>query len=174
MIGLARGTVELCEYHAEWKHRYEDERARLEAIAGEHINSIEHVGSTAIEGMPAKPVIDMLATVDEPESADALRPLLEENGYEYRPTDDVAGRLFFAKGPQTNRTHYLSVTERESTVSEETLVFRDYMRTHPVAAAEYAALKRELAATYPADRESYTDAKSTFVAAVLECAMNGE
>ncbi len=173
MIGLARGTVELCEYHAEWKHRYEDERARLEQSLVS-ISTVSNTSQHRYRGMPAKPVIDMLATVDEPESADALRPLLEENGYEYRPTDDVAGRLFFAKGPQTNRTHYLSVTERESTVSEETLVFRDYMRTHPVAAAEYAALKRELAATYPADRESYTDAKSTFVAAVLECAMNGE
>ncbi|WP_232820527.1 GrpB family protein, partial [Halorussus litoreus] len=127
----------------------------------------EHVGSTAVDGLPAKPIVDMIAVVTELDDAVELVPVLEDHGYEYRPNDAVADRLFFAKGPRTNRTHYLSLCERDSDCYREQVAFRDYLRANPEVAAEYGQLKRELAETYPDDRASYTEAKGEFVERVL-------
>lgn len=97
-----------------------------------------------------------------------LVPVLEANGYEHRPDTDVGDRLFFAKGPRTNRTHYLSITERNSDCYVEKLAFRDYLRDHPEMAKRYASLKRRLAERYPDSRSRYTTEKGAFVRDVLE------
>jgi len=174
MIGLEQGTVELCDYRTEWRRLYELEVKRLRSITGVRFLDFEHIGSTAIEGMPAKPIIDLLAVVETMKAARDALPILEENGYEYRPNDDVQGCLFFAKGPRTDRTHYLSLTERDSDFYEEKTVFRDYLREHTDIADEYANLKQELADRYPDDRDRYTAEKSEFVEDVLERAMDDE
>lgn len=168
MIGLKRGTVELSSYQPEWKRLYEAEADRLQAIAGDQLLESEHIGSTAIEGMAAKPIIDLLAVVENVETARDLVPVLEKHGYEYRPNDDVRGRLFFAKGSRTNRTHYLSLTERDSDFFSEKTAFRDYLRTHPTVAAEYEQLKRELADEHPNNRAEYTEKKGAFIERILE------
>ncbi|WP_135830316.1 GrpB family protein [Halorussus halobius] len=176
MTGLERGTVELVAHRPEWKRQYEAEVARLASAVGDRLQSddFEHVGSTAVEGLPAKPVVDLLAVVDDADEARALVPVLDDLGYEYRPNDGVADRLFLARGPRTNRTHYLSLCERDSDCYREQVAFRDYLRANPEVAAEYEALKRELADAYPDDRPSYTEAKGEFVEAVLADAMDGE
>jgi len=174
MAGLERGKVELASYRPEWKHRYEAEVERLEAIAGDSLHEFEHIGSTAIEGMAAKPIIDLLAVADDVDETGELIDLLETNGYEYRPSGDVRDRRFLAKGPRTNRTHYLSLCERESTFYTEKLAFRDYLRTHPDTAAEYEALKRNLAEQYPDDRATYTERKDEFIEEVLKRALSTE
>jgi len=174
MLGVARGTVKLVEYREEWRCLADDERERLlETLDGE-VETIEHVGSTAIEGLPAKPVLDLLAVVDElaPPSAYAAR--LEPEGYELRENDAVPDRLFFAKGPVDERTHYLSITEHGSDCHREQIAFRDFLRANSDAAAEYAQRKRELASKYPDDRESYTDGKSAFVRRILDRAESEE
>lgn len=134
MIGLERGTVELHEYRPEWKRRYEEEIKRLQSIIGNRILEFEHIGSTAVEGLAAKPIIDLLAVVADEAQARDLIPILEEHGYEHRP-NDMHDRLFLAKGPHTNRTHYLSITEQGSEFHEEKLAFREYLRAHPNVAA---------------------------------------
>lgn len=171
MVGVPRGSVELEPFQAEWRRSYEREVERLEPIVGDRVLEFEHVGSTAVEGLAAKPIVDVLALVADREDAAALRPVLEDAGYEFRPTDDVPDRSFFAKGPRSERTHYLSVTERGSDCHLESVAFRDYLREHPAVAAEYEALKRDLADRYPENRAADTDAKSEFVAAVLERAL---
>jgi GrpB-like predicted nucleotidyltransferase (UPF0157 family) len=158
----------------EWNRLYELEVKRLQSITGVHFLDFEHIGSTAIEGMPAKPIIDLLVIVENVEAARDILPILEENGYEYRPNDDAQGRLFFAKGPRTNRTHYLSLTERDSDFYEEKIVFRDYLREYTDVADEYANLKRELANEYPDNRDRYTTEKGEFVENVLKRAMDDE
>ena len=168
MVGLERGIVELRPYQPEWKQHYEVEVERLQSIADDQLLDFEHIGSTAIEGMSAKPIIDLLAVVEDLEAAKDLIPLLEEHGYEYRPDGDVRGRLFFAKGPRTNRTHYLSLAERSSAFYEEKIAFRDYLQTHPDAAAEYDELKQELAREHPDDRPNYTEKKGEFIESILE------
>lgn len=169
-VGLARGTVELRPHRPEWKHRYEAEVDRLEAVAGDRLLGFEHVGSTAVEGLVAKPILDLLALVADLDEATDLVGVLEDHGYEYRPNDDVAGRLFFAKGPRSNRTHYLSLCERDSDCYREQVAFRDYLRANPDVATEYGRLKRELADAHPDDRASYTARKGEFVERVLAAA----
>lgn len=168
MVGVERGTVRLEPHQPAWKWAYREEVERLQAIVGDRIEAFEHVGSTAVEGVVAKPIVDMLAVVDNLDEAEKLRPVLESAGYEYRPNDDVPDRLFFAKGPRTNRTHYLSLTERDSNCYRASVAFRDYLRENPDTATRYAELKRKLAAAHADDRAAYTEAKSSFVRAVLE------
>ncbi|WP_420181901.1 GrpB family protein [Haloarcula sp. KBTZ06] len=172
MIGLERGTVELVPYQEGWKTSYEEEVERLKTIAGERLLDFEHIGSTAIEGLPAKPIIDILAVVESLEEARDLVPVLEQNGYEHRPDEDVYGRLFFAKGPRTNRTNYLSLVECDSDFYHEKIAFREHLREHPEVAEQYASLKRALAEKYPKRRERYTAEKGDFIRDVLGSAMN--
>lgn len=172
MVGLERGRVELREWDPAWREAYEAEVDRLESIAGDRFLDFEHVGSTAVEGLVAKPVIDLVALVSDLDSARDLIPVLEDHGYEHRP-GEVRGRLFLAKGPRSNRTHYLSIAEEGGEFHRETVAFRDYLRDHPDAAEEYARLKRELAAEYPEDRDAYTERKGEFVERVLDRAMDG-
>ncbi|PSQ15323.1 hypothetical protein BRD00_14440 [Halobacteriales archaeon QS_8_69_26] len=173
MVGLERGTVALVPHDPAWREAYEAEVERLESIAGDRFLGYEHVGSTAIEGIPAKPVIDLLALVEDLTTARDLVPELTDHGYEHRPDGDVAGRIFLARGPRSNRTHYLSITERGSEVHRESVAFRDHLRENPSVAEEYAALKRNLAAEYPDDRDAYTAAKGEFVERVLDRALHG-
>lgn len=173
-VGLERGTVELRPHRPEWERRYEAEVERLRAVAGDRLLDFEHVGSTAVEGLAAKPIIDLLAVVADLDAAADLAPVLEAHGYEYRPNDGVGGRLFFAKGPRTDRTHYLSLCERDGECYRETVAFRDYLRENPEVAAEYESLKRELAADHPDDRDAYTAKKGEFVERVLAEALGRE
>ncbi|MFC6825006.1 GrpB family protein [Halopelagius fulvigenes] len=171
MVGLERGTVELEPYDEGWARLYEEERERLKHVAGDRFLDFEHIGSTAIKGMPAKPIIDILAVVEDLDESRYLTPVLEECGFEYRP-EEVEGRLFFAKGPRTNRTYYLSVTERGSDFYEEKIAFRDYLSQHPKAAERYASLKTRLAEKYPENRGQYTRKKGQFVQDVLDLAID--
>lgn len=171
MVGLERGTVSLEPYSDTWRERYAEKASRLEAIADDRIDEMAHIGSTAIEGMPAKPIIDMLAVVDEFAVAEELVSILESNGYEFRP-DPVDDRLFLVKGSPSNRTHYLSLTEAGSSFHRKTITFRDHLRTHPRDADRYAELKRRLANAYPENRDRYTAEKDAFIQGILDCALS--
>ncbi|AGB15112.1 hypothetical protein Halru_0477 [Halovivax ruber XH-70] len=174
MVGLERGTVELVTHRECWRGTFEAEANRLQDIAGDRLREIEHVGSTAVEGLPAKPIIDLLGLVDSLETARELVSVLEDHGYEHRPNDDVEDRVFLAKGPETERTHYLSLTTPGSATHREQVAFRDYLRATPSVASRYAELKRELAARYPDDRASYTRGKSDFVESIVDRALDEE
>lgn len=145
MVGLARGTVELEPHRPEWRRQYEREVERLRACLGDDAPEFEHARHAA-----------------------RLVPILEAHGYEHRPNDGVPDRVFLAKGPRTNRTHYLSLTEAGSDCYRESVRFRDYLRTHSAVAAEYDRLKRELADEHEDDRPTYTKMKDPFVRRVLD------
>lgn len=172
MVGLERGTVELEPYNDEWQRAFETEAERVRSALGDRIVALEHVGSTAIEGLAAKPIIDMLLVVESLTHEKRWIDQFENLNYAFRPDDSVSDRLFFAKGPERERTHYLSVTERGSNTHVEQLLFRDYLRRNPTRADEYERLKRDLANRYPDDRSAYTDRKSQFVRRVLREARN--
>lgn len=171
MVGLERGIVKLEPSKKEWTELYKEEVQRLKDIANNWFRDFEHIGSTAIGGIPAKPILDILAVIEDLGEAKNLIPILEEHGYEYRP-GDVEGRLFFAKGPRTNRTIYLSITERGSDFYEEKIAFRDYLRKHPEAAEQYTSLKKRLAEEHPKNREKYTALKEDFIQNILDRAMD--
>jgi GrpB-like predicted nucleotidyltransferase (UPF0157 family) len=169
-LGLARGSVRLHAPSLEWPLAFAREIERLRAAVGEHVSMIEHVGSTSIPGMPAKPIVDMMAAVATLNSARALIPRLEVLDYEFRPDAPPPDRVFFAKGPRHRRTHHLSLAEPTSDYWARTLLFRDYLRTHPEAAQQYRSLKEDLARAHAEDRGSYTAGKAAFVESVLALA----
>lgn len=170
MVGLDRERVSLEPHRPAWREVYAAEASRLAGVLGDDLRRIEHVGSTAIPDVPAKPVVDVLALVEDPDRS-AVTESIEESGYELRSDD--GDRLFFARGPEDDRTHYLHVTAPGTEYAEEMVAFRDHLRRHPDVAAEYADLKRSLAERFPEDRDAYTEGKAAFVEGVLEEVLEG-
>ena len=159
--------VIIAPYDPSWPAAFLEERARLAQVLREWLaGPIEHVGSTAIAGLVAKPVIDIMAAVA---SLDASRPAiralaaLDYKYFPYRP--DI--EHWFCKPSLQFRTHHLHLIPFGSRSWIDTLAFRDYLRDHPEVAAEYGSLKRALAKAHQFDREAYTEAKAPFIARIL-------
>jgi GrpB-like predicted nucleotidyltransferase (UPF0157 family) len=166
-IGLEQGAVELRPYNPAWQRLYAEEECRLREAIGQFVADIQHVGSTAIPGIEAKPIIDMLVALKSLGDFDEALEPLEQLGYELKEESGQPGRFFFAKGEPARRTHYLYLVEWNNFECRKLLGFRDYLRGHPDIAKEYAGLKRELARLYPDDRDSYTFGKNGFIRSVL-------
>jgi GrpB-like predicted nucleotidyltransferase (UPF0157 family) len=137
---------------------------------GTAVVEIEHIGSTSLEGMPAKPIIDLMVAIPSLSEARRWIPRLEALTYEWRPDTEVPDRIFFAKGPRHERTHHLSLAEPTSNFYRSKLLFRDFLRLHPDSFAEYRLLKRRLAEQHGQDRASYTKGKEAFVERILQLA----
>lgn len=158
----------LVPHRAEWKSFFESEADLLREAVGDYIVAVEHIGSTAISGLDAKPIIDILAGVLTAEdAAKCLAPLVRIS-YEYRGEQGIAGRFYFRKGNGDVSTHHLNIVEMTSDFWRSHLLFRDYLRQHAEAAQEYGSLKRELAVTHKGNRPAYTEAKSNFIESVLK------
>lgn len=162
-IGLKRGTVQLIPYNPAWADEYNKEEANLRDIFGEALIDIQHVGSTAIPGMNAKPLIDIAVAVESLDVVDRFIPDLVKAGYEHMPERITAERAFFPKGPRENRTHHLSIIAAGSDEWTRHIGFRDYLRSHPEAVRDYNELKATLAEKYANDRYAYTAAKKSFI-----------
>jgi len=167
-IGLRRGTVRVVPYNPDWSTFFQAEQDLLRNALGSKVLEIRHIGSTAIPGMPAKPIIDILAAVrnlaDVTDFVDALVRL----GYEDKGDGSVVGRRYFVKGTETGRTHHLNFYEMNSNGWVTHILFCEYLKSHAEVAKQYAELKEKLAKEFPTDRASYTDGKESFVAAVVE------
>lgn len=161
--------IEIAAYDPAWPSKFEAEAAWLhKALPADLILDIQHYGSTAVPGLDAKPIIDiLLATPDLAGARAAFPVLLEAEGYAFWADNPKTDRLFFVKGqpPLAARTHHLHVTEPTGELWSQ-LAFRDHLRRHPQDAATYAALKRDLAYRHRADREAYTAAKGDFIRAL--------
>lgn len=164
--------IVLTEYDSRWPALFGAEAARLRAALGETAVAIEHIGSTAVPGLAAKPVLDVLVGVRSvPVARTEAVPALEALGYAFWYDNPATDRLFFVKGlpPHGPRTHHVHMVEADAGgVWGDRLLFRDVLRADPDEARRYEHLKRELAARFPDDREAYTDAKGEFVLSVLE------
>ena len=157
-------------YDPRWPSLFALERSRVEAALGAWVETVEHVGSTAVPGLDAKPVIDLLVGVRDVRNAGhCIRPL-EEIGYSYWAENPNPDRMLFVKfaADRTSRIHNLHVVEVEGDLWNDRLLFRDHLRAHPEAADEYVRLKHVLAERFRDDREAYTRAKTDFVLATLE------
>ena len=164
-------TIRLEPYDKAWPARFELERdALLELLVPWLAGPIEHIGSTAVPGLPAKPVIDIMAAVRDLEQSYPAIVALQTLHYQYWPyRPDVMH--WFCKPDPSQRTHHLHLVPYGSALWIERIAFRDYLRTHPRSASEYALLKASLAARYLSDREAYTDGKGPFVAEILRAAL---
>ena len=159
----SEAPIEIVGYDASWPALFAAERALLEKhlqpwLAG----AIEHIGSTAVPGLPAKPIIDLMAPV---ESLAATRPAIAAAagaGYVYFPYKADVMHWLCKPSPHW-RTHHLHLVPFGSALWEQRLRFRDALRADPALAAEYAALKFDLARRFRHDREAYTEAKTPFV-----------
>ena|SRR5579872_5938727 len=157
----------IVDYDPQWPVRYEEERKRIVAAIGDFIEYIQHVGSTAVPELAAKPVIDMLVIVPSLTQVESCVPPLQNLGYEYLGEHGITDRHFFVKKEQGLRAFHLHMCEADHSIATQCIVFRDFLRLHPVDAHEYGELKKSLAAQHGTDREGYTDAKKTFVEAIL-------
>ncbi len=166
VLGLPRGTVRLRPYSADWPRLFEAERARLQAAIGWYVLDIQHIGSTSVPGLAAKPILDIGVAVTNFEAAAVCIESLVALGYEYLGELGIPRRHYFVKGAP--RTHHLHMNEITSDDWQRTIAFRDYLRRHPEAAQEYADLKHALTVCFPEDREAYTNAKSGFIARILQ------
>jgi GrpB-like predicted nucleotidyltransferase (UPF0157 family) len=167
-IGLERGTVKLVPHDPKWAEHFRAEKEHLSGILRERVLEIRHIGSTSIPGMPAKPIIDIVAAVRVLAGVEEFTQDLKDLGYKDKGNGEVPGRRYFVKGGETRRTHHLNFCEMDSFFWRSHLAFCDYLKEHPDVAKEYAALKRTLAEQFPNDREAYTDGKEGFVRSVVE------
>jgi len=164
--------VHVVDYDPAWPARFEAERELLERVVAPWLEGgIHHVGSTAVPGLAAKPVVDIMVGVRDLEEARAAIPRLAAESYCYFPYREYF-HWFCKPSPQRRRFH-MYLIEPFHPQWQARLAFRDWLRTHPETAAEYAALKYELAARYSDDREAYTDAKVEFVERVVAQALRG-
>ena len=168
MLGLEKGVVRLEAYTPEWKRYFEWEKDALQVVLGSNVLDIQHVGSTSIPGMPAKPIVDIAIAVADFEEARACIPLIESHGYEYKGEFGIPHRHYFVKGDP--RLFHIHMCEIDSIVWQNQLLFRDYLVRHKDKAKDYAQLKQQLALKYPNDREAYLDGKASFIEEVIQLA----
>lgn len=173
----ATETVEVRPPDPAWQQGGERERQALEAsLASWLVAPVEHVGSTAVPGLAAKPILDLQAAVVDLRAAPVIAEILAPGGWNYvaPDLDRRPWRRFFVKVIAGRRVAHLHVMTKGTTRWDEQLAFRDALRADPDFAEAYAAVKRDLAAQHTADRESYTAAKSDFIRAVLEQRARGD
>ena len=160
-------TIEIVPYNPLWPTMFDAERTLLELALGPWlIGEIEHIGSTAVADLPAKPVIDIMAPVQSLEAARTAIAAATRAGYLYHPYQAEVMHWFCKPSPGY-RTHHLHLVPYKSALWLERLAFRDALRQSPALVAEYAALKAHLAARFTLDRQAYTEAKGPFVQRVI-------
>jgi GrpB-like predicted nucleotidyltransferase (UPF0157 family) len=150
-------------YDDAWPRLFEAEAERLRAALGTNLRVVEHVGSTAVPGLAAKPVVDVAASVESFDDLDVDE--LEALGYRYVPKfeEELPNRRYFTRGD-----YHLHVYEQEDEEFMDYVRFRDYLRTHPEDADAYGELKLRLASELSDDRVAYQEAKASFVAGLME------
>ena len=168
MIGLEKGIVRLIPYTKEWERLFQAEKPLLRAAVGKYVLDIQHVGSTSIPGMVAKPIIDIAIAVESFEGAAVCIKPIKQLGYEYKGENGIPRRHYFTKGDP--RTHHVHINEIGGRNWKDQIIFRDYLTQYPEIAKEYAELKLALARRYPTDRQSYLDGKAPFIERVLQLA----
>jgi GrpB-like predicted nucleotidyltransferase (UPF0157 family) len=154
----------LAPYDPGWARKYQTEAERIQRALGDNIVAVHHIGSTAIPGIYAKPIIDILVEVENILRVDSQAWAMEELGYEVMGEFGIPGRRYFRKcngaGVRTHHVHAFQVGSHEI---ERHLAFRDYMIAHSEEAQAYSALKRKLAEAHSEDRQAYIDGKDEFV-----------
>jgi GrpB-like predicted nucleotidyltransferase (UPF0157 family) len=166
-----REEIAIADYDPCWPAMFQAEAEfLLSTFPRSVLGRIEHFGSTAVPGLAAKPIVDMLievASLDETKTE--IVPILEARGYDYFWREDVSPPYawFIKRDSEGKRTHHLHMVERESVLWDR-LFFRDYLRECPDEAERYVALKRSLAADHPNDRVAYTAGKSDYIQSVTD------
>ena len=151
-------------YDEAWKKDFEEIKAELMAVLDGLVLSVEHVGSTSVPGLAAKPIIDIDVVIEDTDCFEKVKTALETIGYQHEGDLGIPGREAFKyDGKEHLRKHHLYVCAKDSDELKRHLSFRDYLRTHPEAVKEYGRIKEEGARLYPNDIDSYIEYKAPFI-----------
>jgi GrpB-like predicted nucleotidyltransferase (UPF0157 family) len=167
-IGLKSGRVALSPHRSDWVRCYRREETRLRRRIGKARYTLEHIGSTAVPGLDAKPIIDMAMMIPSFKQLPLWIRRLEKAGYVYKGEYGLPGRHFFTRGNPT--TQHLHVVTPGYEQWDRWLLFRDYLRANPPAAKQYNEAKRKLARTFAKNRDAYTQAKTPVINRLMESA----
>lgn len=162
--------IVIVKYDPRWPAMFERERERIRSALGVRAVAIKHIGSTAISGLAAKPIIDILVGVRHVADLDECIGPLTNIGYIYDPFPEFPERRFFRDGPMGDGPHHVHCTLYGSDFWDQKVLFVDWLRAHPEAACDYLKLKQDLATRFGQDREryeQYTDGKTAFIQAAL-------
>lgn len=162
--------IEVVPHDPAWARAFRQEAEALRLLLGEETLAIHHIGSTAIPGIVAKPILDILVVVRDIAAIDALNPSMIARGYRPRGEKGISGRRYFIKGEDEHRSHHVHMFQASDPNIQRHLAFRDYLIAHPEDARAYGALKQELAARFPEDAGRYSDGKQAFVQGIEQAA----
>ncbi len=164
------GSVVIVAYDPLWPSRYEEESARVREAAAGLILALEHIGSTAVPGLAAKPILDIMAGVADADAAEACLAPLAAVGYTdvtRQPPEEVDWFFCLGNHPLEGRGCHVHLMRYPSAFFDRHILFRDYLRSHAAVARAYERLKRELAVRFRDDRPAYTEGKDDFIANAL-------
>lgn len=169
MLGLETGKLKFLPHDPEWKGLFEKEKQLLQAAIGNNVLDIQHVGSTSIPGIIAKPILDIGIAVANFETAFICIEPIEKLGYAYRGENGILRRHFFVKG--NPRTHHIHMLEIMSQDWQRLILFRDYLVQHPEMAQQYVQIKLKLFKQFKGDRNAYQDGKRNLIEQVEQQAL---
>ena len=162
----AQKEIVIEKYNLEWPLVFQGLKQKIWPNISDIANAVEHIGSTAVPGLAAKPVIDIVIVIDSTEALPDIISRLEKMGYSHEGIKGIEGREAF-KSPEDTPAHHLYVCQKSATSFKNHILLRDYLRKNPEAAREYGALKTRLAEKFKDDREGYTEAKTPFITNIL-------
>ena len=164
-LGLERGRTELLVHDNEWEALAKQTIGILQKLIPE-ASDIQHVGSTAIKSIEAKPIVDIAVALDDVQSVTSHIDELAEYGIIFRGSD-VPEQILFIIGEGNIRTHHIHIVKWQGKAWDNYITFRDYMNFHPEKAAEYEKLKKQLASSFPDNRRAYTKGKAGFIEKII-------
>lgn len=180
-IGLKKGIVKVEKYNPQWQDEFNKEKENLKEIFGNVAKSIEHVGSTSIVGLSAKPIIDIAIGVDNLEDINKVKEKVLKFSHYTIKENNADGEILMRRGTPVKEgeikpdyiTHFIHIMEINSLKYRETIAFRDFLRANKQVLKEYDNLKQKLAIKYENDRKAYFHAKNEFIKSVLnKCNMD--
>lgn len=158
-------------YNDLWVEMYEEEKNLLSSIMGDLIIDIQHFGSTAVKGLSAKPIIDIMIVVNDIVQIDVFNSIMEQYGYNARGENGIAGRRYFVKSNPNNldiHTHHLHIYQKGNPHISDELIFRNYLRINNEALKEYERVKKEASIKYRFNPKEYAEAKTECVAHIMD------
>ena len=165
--------IDVVDYDPKWAALFEREAAMLTPIFGQRLLDIQHIGSTSVHSLAAKPIIDILIVLDHTDDINSFNPSMEALGYRVRgecldaPVPGTPGRFYFSKETNGVRSHHVHICGKGHGDILDKLAFRDYLRGNESVARAYAELKKRLAANHRFDNIGYMRGKDAFVKSVL-------
>lgn len=173
-MGLKKGVVIVEKYNEKWKNEFEKERNILAQLFSDMAISIEHVGSTSIEGLSAKPIVDIMVTIKSLEDFEKIKfKFTEELNYSVKE-DSAPGEILVRKVVEEYTMHLIHIVEHMGQRHIDTILFRNYLRQNHDELKRYEELKKELAQKYFDNRKMYTASKNDYIVSVINKAKNSK